>query len=281
MEQKHICPSCGAPLTADLLKCPYCGGVRRTAAERRHMKEMEGLLNRLAPERADRPAPGPDHEQNMGRFAAAYGQAERQAQRGAEDKLARSRHYAKTVLLPALAVLLLLTAFVNYTIRQRAGQRDAIRNASRYREEIEAMFEEGDYLGLDEFTDTHELLNTTDAEKKYEAVLPQLLTARYYAWTSGWLERYLHDLKTGRDAAGSREKLSGSIVDFYGQAELSRYPGAEPDTARKLEQITADYERLLGDSLGLTGEELETIRTASSGRILRLLTEKEGATHEG
>ncbi len=215
------CPTCGANLQIEDEKCPFCGNPNPFAAK---------------------------HRQDMKQYQQEFQETKREV----EKKTLHFTSFAARIAV--IATLLVMILGMIYAIEKgpyyfwkSQVERDIVKNAQTYREELNAFEEAGQWRKLHAFYDAKSLDSTRDFNDytvlyfmiyDYKSILNEITRLRE---------------QDAEDAAVSASKIAEHLDDFYKAVGRVSYDSTYYDDCYSTVHM-ASYERMQ--------EELETVLSA-------------------
>ena len=240
------CPHCGANLSLEDERCPYCGQINEQA--RIHVRDMKRY---------------------QGEFSRTQAEVYRKTSRfGAIT--------ARCILLGVLLFLLIVSFALrgsSYSIARSLKTSDAKKHAAEYTAQMDALLEEGRYLEFSEFCEYHQL--DTYYKGPFEKYGALRTASRYF------LQVYT-DIATFRmPGEYTNDRLPGylaeSLNNYYrytGEEQISNF--AECDTEQTWDAVAGMDRQLAGmltGCLGISQEEAESLRSQKEARRSLIIEE--------
>lgn len=244
------CENCGADLHIDHQRCPYCGTANP------YYKK---------------------HREDMNRYQQEFQETRQDVYRET------SRYTGLSVRITIVAVLVALNAFVffaqavfaDYISYQLQYSRD-VKQADEFREQLERMEQEGDYIGMAQFCNSHNVWRL-DALDDFSQI--RLVCGNYeYLYYAVMKLVYYSSHDPDRDIEYQLDLINSSLKDIYQAMDREEsyggdgaaYSGSHKDAMEKcLEQIYA----LLYTYCNVSREDLQKFPELTSAQRRMVLEE--------
>ena len=241
------CQHCGNNLNIEDKFCPYCGEPNPYAVK--HQKEME-------------------------RFKKDYDETKR-------DVLEKSTRFnRRTVRITIIAVMIALIACCAFLLSQADDlrylklEKDIERNAAVHMANIDKLMEERDYVGVNAYFSENRL-SFTDAFRKYDCISDSSMHYRMFRQELMILAAKKNDPE--RYKYYTEEELLENIAKYMHSVYEDMTPqGYNKDSFTEeniayMEDLASEMETMVMGYLGVSEEDMKSIRTRSVSRINVLL----------
>ena len=234
------CQSCGANLQIDNAFCPYCGAVNPVASK---------------------------HREDMKKYANDYKKTKEEVVRNTRRFNKKTfRITAIAVTIAAIAGILIFSAVCESAGRSMYRSRRE-KNASQYFEEVITLIDECDYIKLDVLARTKGVKSSSDKSMREYYSAEALATQYSTVFTE--VMRCLTDTDITQSEMST---LGGDIFRFY--KAIKQDDGYDNATVDKFfANAERDMGLLLSTYLGLSDEEVSSLRDMTEGQICVLVEE--------
>ncbi len=242
------CKYCGNNLSLEDVYCPYCG--KKNEEAKKHARDMQ-------------------------RYQAEFEETK-------DEVYSTTRSYgvlyARIILMVILAAGIIAAAVIathSYSFRRLRQEKDAVRNAAAYTQEMDELLEQEDYLKFSEFCQAHNISAYAKGYEKYELIIT---AARQYEYFYGNLAEIIYAGES-RTIDYVVESMADNLDYFYRNTTGERMEQDywknfdEDQTRAAFEGMNAQVDQLLQTYLGLTEEEADSMRTLSKSRRSLLIEE--------
>lgn len=238
------CEFCGGDLSLEAKVCPHCGQVNKHAQQ--HIRDMEHYKGQF-------------ESTQKGVYSATKKYTE-----------ITTKVIIISLLVVAIVLLMLAAAFswdISYDIKKMSMKK----NAKEYTAILDEYLEAEDYVGFDSFCEKN-YIDAYDCEdyEPYGALIRA---------TGNYVDFYLVFMSClDSGFTGTAEWMCSQLNYFYESIDLEQYSymqGADnPDAKKALERMESNIGQMLQTYLGLTAEEVASLKEMSDAQRTVLIEER-------
>ncbi|MCR5733122.1 MAG: zinc ribbon domain-containing protein [Lachnospiraceae bacterium] len=238
------CEHCGNNLGLEDLVCPYCGTENKMAKQ---------------------------HNTDMKRFSADYASTK-------QDVISNSRRFnAFTVRITIIAVLVTLIAVMvialcnSYDIRSARQEKIIAANENKYRDDLDKLIDERDYLGLSYYSRINNIRYSDSLEDLYmiftvSSVYESFMHDMYYLFDD---DSYMDDEEAFERIAESMDRIY-SYRDPNSEYEKNKYY-TDGRVYDYIYDLSVHMETLIKGYFNLSDEDIESFDELSNAKKQILL----------
>ena len=233
------CPNCGGEIGLEALTCPYCGTPNEEA--RKHARDMQ-------------------HYQQQ------FDRTQKEVTEKAGKMSGRAVRLIAIAVLAAAILGAMVVSFQAYNISYYTERNQALRNGARYKKQLDAYIEDGDYRSFSAF-----------AYKKNISFYEGFYEGYYRLYRAcGAYDRILDAV--GKAVSGQSysspvryaEYIADDLATFYetmDPEEYMYYEDSDPElTDQAIAEMESDLRAVFMTYLDLSGEDVDSLKELSDAR---------------